>query len=244
MFSGRWEHCLKLDAENRIFLDFDPYCFQEILSHLRCCNIRSSAAADVPLPAVSACKQAAYMQLVKYLALEDYMGYSAVVHFRFSQAAPGVEVSPEGEHADCPQSTPDYKSIILDPPIRHVGYVKYKIHKTDWLFLGVGANVNIADPANYSAAGSNGWTSNQFQWTQGKHESAPILQWHEGDWVLIKADMGSGTLSMIASSVTTPFTLPLSTIGNGQYVFHVILHDSQNTIDLLPVTPEDQQLLP
>ena len=36
MFSGRWEDCLDHDSNGRIFLDFDPYSFQQVLTALRC----------------------------------------------------------------------------------------------------------------------------------------------------------------------------------------------------------------
>lgn len=34
MFSGRWEDKLERDTDGRVFLDYNPYCFEKILDFL------------------------------------------------------------------------------------------------------------------------------------------------------------------------------------------------------------------
>lgn len=75
MFSGRWEQCLDHDAEGKVFLDFDPVCFQQILFCLRWRSIQSTPVANIPMPKLEAAKQVAYEDLVKYLAMEDFMSH-------------------------------------------------------------------------------------------------------------------------------------------------------------------------
>ncbi len=48
MFSGRWDQPLDHDSQGRIFLDFEPYCFQQILTSLRCRQLTAGAASKVP----------------------------------------------------------------------------------------------------------------------------------------------------------------------------------------------------
>ena len=243
-FSGRWEQCVDHDDEGRVFLDFDPYCFQQILFYLRSCTIRSNAV--VPLPEVEASKRNAYLDLVKYLALEDYMGYCTVNSLRFLQASPGVQITNDGRHAKAAVPGIKYRSIVVGPTIDDVGYLKCKMHHVaNWMFLGIGQDINLASETNYSTSTSYGWSKNKYQWTKGTHMSAPSVHWSNGDWVLIKADLRSGRLSMLASQVNT--ACHINTVGTAegqkQYVFHVILFDTGDEVELLPVTAEDQQLL-
>ncbi|KAL0035277.1 hypothetical protein WJX79_009892 [Trebouxia sp. C0005] len=75
-FSGRWKQSLDRDAQGRVCLDFDPYCFQIILTYLRARCMDSTLGRITPSPAVTLEKEHEYQGLIKYLGLEDYMGYS------------------------------------------------------------------------------------------------------------------------------------------------------------------------
>ena len=65
-FSGHWEECLDHDDQGRIFLDFDPYCFQQIVFYLRSRAIQSDPDATMALPEIVAEKQRAFFDLVRY----------------------------------------------------------------------------------------------------------------------------------------------------------------------------------
>lgn len=88
MFSGRWEQSLDHDADGRTFLDFDLYCVQEILSYLRRCNICSAVTTAIHQPEVEPRQQGEYLDVVKYLALKEFMGVamSALIHFSASNS--------------------------------------------------------------------------------------------------------------------------------------------------------------
>ncbi len=51
---------------------------------------------------------------------------------------------------------------------------------------------------------------------------------------------------MVSTQARTPLTMPLEVPANLQdrYVFQVIMYDCNDQVELLPVTAEDQQLLP
>ncbi|KAL0043515.1 hypothetical protein WJX79_006959 [Trebouxia sp. C0005] len=74
IFSGRWEGCLDHDANGRIFLDFDPYSFQQILMTLRCRPFDLAKNVAPPEAVMTPDKLHAYKCLVDYLGLEGVCG--------------------------------------------------------------------------------------------------------------------------------------------------------------------------
>ena len=89
-FSGNWEHGLDRDEQGTVFLDVDPYCFQQILQYLR---LRMNhPAKEVPLPAIPHDKHFAYASLVKFFCLEEYMGYWSDDKLDFSDTQQGITV--------------------------------------------------------------------------------------------------------------------------------------------------------
>lgn len=74
MFSGRWEDCLDHDSDGRIFLDFDPYSFQQVLTTLRCRPFDLASSVAPPEAIITPDKLHAYNCLVDYLGLEGVWG--------------------------------------------------------------------------------------------------------------------------------------------------------------------------
>lgn len=74
MFSGRWEDCLDHDSNGRIFLDFDPYSFQQVLTTLRCRPFDLASSVAPPEAIITPDKLHAYKCLVDYLGLEGVCG--------------------------------------------------------------------------------------------------------------------------------------------------------------------------
>ncbi len=74
MFSGRWEDCLDHDSNGRVFLDFDPYSFQQILTMLRCRPFDLANRVVPPEAIITPDKLHAYKCLVDYLGLEGVCG--------------------------------------------------------------------------------------------------------------------------------------------------------------------------
>lgn len=67
MFSGSWEQRHVRDAQGRIFLDANPYCFDMLLSFLRMKGIEDPAVPTA-LPNVAEDRRVEFAALVKYYA--------------------------------------------------------------------------------------------------------------------------------------------------------------------------------
>ncbi len=191
------------------------------------------------------------MDLVKYLALEEYMGYSVGAALPFVQASPGVEIMGEGQKAKVTTPGKRFRTVITRSSLGNVCFLKCKICQVKhWVFVGVGADLTLDGQNNYSASNTYGWDQAKQQYTRGQNTPSSGVDWTNGDWVLIKADFLAGKLSMVSRQVSrqvsTPLTISLEVPANLQdrYVFQVILYDSNDQVELLPVTAEDQQLLP
>ena len=121
-------------------MDFAPYCFQQILFYLRSRSNLSSAEATAALPEVEAGKEHAYRDLVKYLALEEYMGYSGGICSLFVEAGWGVQITAEGQRAKGTLPDERVRTIVTSPLSSHVYYIKCRLHNVArWAFLGIGA---------------------------------------------------------------------------------------------------------
>lgn len=248
MFSGRWEQCLDYDHKGRVFLDFDPYSFQQIMSYLRSCNICSRATDSIPLPEIEPGKRKIFRDLVKYLSLEEYMGMGCLSLAKFVRAHPAVQILEEGQRAKLLAGQSKYNSVVAELCNQQVGFLKVKIHQAkshsvEWIFLGIGQNINLSANDNYSASSSYGWSSNGVQWVGGAHTPSQV-KWRNGDWVLLKLDLQANRLSMLASGLASPYQVTIQPAGQYKYDFHVILYNVGDEVEILPVTAEDQQLLP
>merc|ERR1712216_101693 len=87
MFSGRWEKSFDIDDEGRIFLDFDPDCFAEVLHRLRFAQM--SGHRDVDWSKVNAPdRRHAYFR-----AMLDFLGLARLpgaFHPKFSLFHPSI----------------------------------------------------------------------------------------------------------------------------------------------------------
>ena len=175
------------------------------------------------------------------------MGYYGVAAQQFVQASPGVEIMGERQKAKVTTSDRSYRTVITSSSLGNVCFLKCKICQVNyWMFVGIGADIALDSQTTYSASNTYGWGMRQQQYTRGHNTPSPGARWTNGDWVLIKADFLAGKLSMVSRQVSTPLTMSLEVPADlqDQYVFQVILYDSNDQVELLPVTAEDQQLLP
>ena len=72
-FNGRWEAKHQVDSQGQIFLDYDPYCFKQVLAYLRSKAIERPDR-PAPQPAIAPESQAQFNALLQYLGLEEFMG--------------------------------------------------------------------------------------------------------------------------------------------------------------------------
>jgi len=220
------------------------------LFYLRSRALLSSTEATAVLPEVEPSKRRGFLDLVKFLVLEEYMGYSggaALQCVKFEQAGAGIQIMDNGQQAKATTACISSTSVITGSSLGNVRFFKCKICRVhQWMFVGVGADLALDGQSNYSALNTYGWGKAGRQFTQGKKLSCPAVQWANGDWVLIKADFLARKLSMVSTQASTPLTMSLKVSANlqDQYVFQVMLNDINDQVELLPVTAEDQQLLP
>ncbi len=188
------------------------------------------------------------MDLVKFLVLEEYMGYfggASLQCVKFEQAGSGVHIRNNGQQAKVTAAHKGFRTTITGSSLASVCYFKCKIcHVNHWMFVGVGADLAL-DADNCSDTTVYGWAKAGQQCTRGMFSDAPV-KWANGDWVLVKADFPARKLSMVSTHVSTPLTMSLRVPASlqAQYVFQVILYNCNDQVELLPVTAEDQQLLP
>lgn len=139
-FSGNWEDSLVHDSHGRIFLDFDPYCFQEIVVYLR---QRAIDTEPVPYPAVQPNKQHMFNKLVQYLCLDEYMGKpQEPCQIKFTASHPEIALQLEGYHAISTAVQPGYRSAIIGSPLPSSTKLILDCEVTcaGWLFLGIVCN--------------------------------------------------------------------------------------------------------
>ena len=244
MFSGRWEQCLDYDDKGQVFLDFDPYSFQQILSYLRSCNICSSATGTIPLPEIEHGKRKMFTDLVKYLSLEEYMGMGCLSLAKFVRAHPAVQILEEGQRAKLSVENDKYNSVVAELLDQEVGFWKVKIHQaksyaSDWIFLGIGQNINTSDNStgNYSASSSYGWSSYGQMFVGGAHTDprtdSSQVKWRNVDWILLKLDLQANRLSMLASGLASPCHITIQPAGQITYDFHVIFYNVGDEVEML-----------
>ena len=70
MFSGRWDQQLTRDAQGRVFLDYNAYCFERIVD---CLRHMALVDGKVLVPTVSADLIPTMLTLVQYLGLDKIM---------------------------------------------------------------------------------------------------------------------------------------------------------------------------
>ena len=253
-FSGRWEDCLDRDDQGRTFLDFDPDLFKHILSFLRSCAICSNADARPSLEGVDATKQKAFTDLVKFLALEDYLGYTYDTAlqpqlFTFAKASAEVTVSDDRRTATFSKYSRGHPSILVEPVCSRCCYAKLKINSLgSRLFIGVGTNFDVSKGLEqFGTCTTYGWSFGHgelFSISKGKNTRTSEI-FNTGCWVLVKADFTSQKLSMRTSS-NSSFDMLLEVADDvlSKYTFVVILLTYKDEVELLPVTPQDKILLP
>ena len=250
-FSGHWEQCLDHDNQGHVFLDFDPDLFKHILFYLRSRTMLSSPDDKVPFPQVALDKQHAFENLIKYLALEEYMGCGACTALQFVAAHPSVNL--QGQMASAQGDSEGFRSINAGSLAGDVCYMKCKAHVLKrWMFVGVAAGIDVALPGfshlHYADPSSFGWSTPRQQFCCGKQSSSKI-QLQIGDCILLKADFVHHKLSLrrtdsSSASQHAEMTFTLAQEQHTRAFFHVILYSPDDKVELLQVTPEDHALLP
>ena len=174
--TSNWEDTLVQDAYGRIFLDFDPYCFQQIVAYLR---QRAIDTEPVPYPAVQPNKQHMFNKLVQYLCLEEYMRKPQEPHesrrMKFTASHPEIALQLEGYHAVSTAVQPGYRCAVIGnlmPPNTNL-ILECEVTCADWLFIGI-----VFDCDDMSTAPNSLFATSFLHHLRGSeqtHEQDPFL---------------------------------------------------------------------
>ena len=261
MFGPRWAGRQKLDNQGRIFLNFDPYCFEQLLSFLMS-KLIEHPEQPAPPPVIRPEAQAKFAQLVEYLGMKDFMqgtdqtdaAESAPLHvmddFTFTKTV-GMTFSQDGHRADA-VGMGGQGNVSIASPAMHYGSMHYikcciSCKAGEWLFLGI---TQLSQPRKDSEreATSFGW-STCCDFAQGKqvsHESldqSPFAPaWQQGDEAIFQVDLthGEAMLSMWCKRI---FRINISNVAKVPFYFQfgAANTDSQVSVVLSATTSADRQ---
>ncbi len=207
-FSRRWEQCLDRNAQGHVFLDFDPYCFQQLMAYLRARGIHGTLGQSTPYPSIDTQKQHDNHGLIRYLALEDYMGYSRA---RFDTCNRGMQYSQDNQSVEYASlnNGPGEKDVHADLSMLagETHYYKLRIkhlRKSD-LFLGISRRASLAQKETCLASSVYGWSNSHCQWfDKGTPRECSLLQWQTGDCLLLKVDLQKFCMTLTSSLCKSP----------------------------------------
>lgn len=267
MFSGRWEQSLDHDSQGRIFLDFEPYCFQQILTSLRCRQLRAEVEKKTAAPPIEHAQEDAYNCLVDYLGLGEALGPCLSAEsstpsegLKFAHTSNHVLVQRtmvDGQWAETATFSPESRSNARHVPFVIVGprmvsgqvYV-LKVSSTRPLaFLGIakegGRSHNVPNATGY------GWSyshNNQASCCWSGGQSIPDMMMAHGVFLcaLIQVNLFTGHLMCIDAFAPHNFAgyeMKVSIPSGAQqsYMFRFNCH-GRSCLSLLPVSEADRQL--
>ena len=191
-FGLRWVERQKRDSQGRIFLNYDPYCFERILSFLRCKLVEHPDHPTLP-PVVKHESQAEFASLTQFLGLENFISSAATANpatdFSFHEAIAMHLTS--NRHVATTFGNIGY--AIVSPRLkigRH--FLKICIDSSSpgyqWLFLGVTSLSHPKQNMEFDAT-SFGWAAGT-EYIAGKGEKQRwCLDWDVGDEVVFVIDV-------------------------------------------------------
>lgn len=222
-----------------MFLDVDPYCFQQILQYLR---LRMNhPAKEVPLPAIPHDKHFAYASLVKFFCLEEYMGYWSDDKLDFSDTQLGITVL--GQQALVLAADGQSRSAYIGRPMqpKQVYYLKCKVDQ-ECQIVGICTKQAPEPDTNFWLAARNaetfGWGISAERFVEGdrcmrdnfivddsnsdsdgdgrgddndsdEKERPDLVVWQTGTIVMLKADFEQGTLTLQSPKLLRPLTMEI-----------------------------------
>lgn len=253
MFDGSSEAKHQLDSQGRIFLDYDPYCFKQILTYLRSKAIEGTDSPAIH-PTIAPASQAQFDSLLQFLGLEAHMGR----HFYFVKCSTGASMTDLRSVLQKHTVAGSDETCLLAPAMQagQVYHVKYHVESYDGqgLFIGLTQSADLSPQAPALA----GWSSTGTGHSVLKHgdwqQKAYWTGFVEGDKVLFKADLGSGMLhmhcprlprafsvSLMSKSLTKVFSSSGSNSAGQVVMFRIVMRGAGVKIRLLPVMIQDMQ---
>ena len=241
MFSDRWAGSHKRDDNGRIFLNYNPHCFDKILRCLRSKAIEHQHQPMVP-SSIDTEHKADYFSLLAHLGLLECMGYYAEESMHFSE---GICVNLVGDikTVEAPPSPEGACTAAPEMLADQVHFFKCAVLTDAWVFLGVNQAARLQCD-NRIHTTSYGWsTFSQYQ--AGKRTTTGTTHWRQGDAVLFKLDLIGYTMSMCSPSHPNPISIPMVRNDRNGFVFFVSFSapgrsgQEAQQVQLLKVLPED-----
>lgn len=220
-----------------------------ILAYLRSRAIFSCPSERPSLPQVEAGKQKAYMDLVKYLVLDDFMGYSSNADMnpqKFSFASSAVQIDQQQQRAVVTERNRDHLcSIIVEPLVQSHCCLKLRVrHDKKWMFVGIATDIPLNNGRNYNLPTTHGWGSHGLEVVYGATtDKKHSVSLSTGDTVVMMADFERKLLCLKSSGSATPAYLPLKVPAEQQheFAFYIMLYSAGDEVELFSVSAEDLQ---
>mmetsp|Transcript_13709 Transcript_13709/g.17860 ORF Transcript_13709/g.17860 Transcript_13709/m.17860 type:complete len:357 (+) Transcript_13709:31-1101(+) len=235
MFSGRWEESLpKHDEDERIFLDYDPDCFKEILNQLRTMRITQCDIFPIPTDFQSSQQRQRFFTLAKYLGVIPYPKHPA-----FEPAAQ-VEFVNEGKTQILRHTSGrNGWEFFQTPPLEFVGnqpiFWKTSIKVldgTNYIFLGIISTVSNDPENSIRSLTSYGWSCTTAYSNGNANGDMYWGGWIAGDEAVFSLDPNAGRLEMRHKRLSRSFCIEVGSAPEAGWRLHVNLHSVNDRVEV------------
>lgn len=242
MFSGRWEDRLERDSEDRVFLDYNPYCFGKILDFLWAVQV-SGPENPPPLPVIRTEDEDSFRLLARYLGLEEAVFFRSK-HFSKVLKTADIEIYENGSRAvqkagkDAYQSafgTAVFSNEVVEITLR----IEQLRNSYKWLMFGVVPDEYSITRNSHERIGSYGWSTNGNTWIAGKSTrsyknfKSGILT--EGSELVMTLDCRPRCNTLTLQVVGSTNKYQLSDLPRNQWRLQVVLYGSGDELRILNI---------
>ena len=247
-FNGRWEQKHQVDNRDQIFLDYDPYCFKQVLAYLRSKAIERPDR-PAPQPTITPESQAQFNALLQFLGLEEFMGR----HFYFDKCSASASMSQVRTVLQKHSIAGVEDSSLLAPSMQvgKVHHVKCLLEAYDGygVFFGLTQSQDLS-PQTTSLAGWSTTDSGPSLLKHGDwHGKSEWTGFQQGDQIIFRIDLVSSILYMYCVRFNRAFSVSLSRVFSSSLskssvqavLFRIVMRGAGTRIKLLPVMLQDMQ---
>lgn len=249
-FNGRWEQKHQLDNRDQIFLDYDPYCFKQVLAYLRSKAIERPDR-PAPQPIIAPESQAQFNALLQFLGLEEFMGR----HFYFDKCSGGASMADIRTVLQKHSTAGIDESCLLAPPMQvgRVHHIKCLLEAYDGNTMGVFFGLTQSQELSPQTQSLAGWSTTDSGSSILKHEvwhqKSEWTGFQQGDKILFRVDLVSSVLHMYCARFNRASSVPLSRVFSTSLsksavqavLFRVVMRGAGTRVKLLPVMLQDMQ---
>ena len=245
------------DSQGRIFLNCDPYCFEKILSFLRC-KLIEHPDRPAPQPVIQQESQAEFAALAEYLGIKNFIAGATghMIHakvtedFQFSKVL-GMLVS---EDAHAAEAAAGNNVAFAAPGMQYgmVHFIKCNIMQRSsnaWSFLGI---TQLSEPRKDAELDNSsfGWSTLPGAVSVCYNGNTRLLDfvlgWQAGDQAVFKVDLTERESMLFVWCTCFPLvcSVSLSNVAKVPFFFHFGAQTGRCKVkvQLAPATIQDRQL--